>query len=625
MKSFFTLGLILFSLVTISFISCGKGDKKKSALSRNSLPLLRTRFVPPKPVADDYVGSQACQQCHADILQEYQTHPMATSMSLPGQTGIEDFQSQANIPTTDQIQYSVKMEEERVIHQEQKLAVSGEVLTNHQEEISFTCGSGTRGCSYFIFREGRLFQSPITWYGKKSQWDLSPGYTPGRNPRFERVASDGCLACHAGRMNPIPQERNRFDEKKPFHELAIGCERCHGPGKKHIHFHDGNIAARDTVDPIVNPEKLSPELRDAVCYQCHLQGLNRITRYGRSEYDFRPGMAISDVWIPFLKTGDTNDNQVEAVSQVEQMQQSRCYIESDGKMGCISCHDPHSSPQESNRVPFFRKQCIACHASDQPAGPLARPGGDLSNTPPCAMPTAERLSKSPDDSCIGCHMPKLNAGDVPHTAQTNHRVHIPGKTANPPSKAREKLQIWVDRKVPHHVLSRARTIFQAEQAFMTKDPKLTEKALSGLADFYPQAQDDLALNEALAQLYYAKGDVDQAIQLWKSQLKLKPNDEFLLSQLALALQEEGKTEEAYTIYRSLISVNRSRPQTLKRFLDACTRSNRIDEGIQIAKSILVLDPGSQLTHAWLAKAYEKIDPPLADYHRNLAEKLPSVK
>ena len=61
------------------------------------------------------------------------------------------------------------------------------------------------------------------------------------------------VACHAGRMNPIPQERNRFDEKKPFHELAIGCERCHGPGKKHIHFHEENIAARDTVDPIVRP------------------------------------------------------------------------------------------------------------------------------------------------------------------------------------------------------------------------------------------------------------------------------------------------------------------------------------------------------------------------------------
>ena len=147
MKSFFTLGLILFSLVTISFISCGKGDKKKSALSRNSLPLLRTRFVPPKPVADDYVGSQACQQCHADILQEYQTHPMATSMSLPGQTGIEDFQSAGEYPDhRSDPRIPSRWRGNDVIHQEQKLAVSGEVLTNHQEEISFTCGSGTRGC-----------------------------------------------------------------------------------------------------------------------------------------------------------------------------------------------------------------------------------------------------------------------------------------------------------------------------------------------------------------------------------------------------------------------------------------------------------------------------------------------
>ena len=44
----------------------------------------------------------------------------------------------------------------------------------------------------------------------------------------------------------------------------------------------------------MNPSRLSPERRDDVCMQCHLEGKVAIERPGRHTYEFQPGEALSD-------------------------------------------------------------------------------------------------------------------------------------------------------------------------------------------------------------------------------------------------------------------------------------------------------------------------------------------
>ena len=68
--------------------------------------------------------------------------------------------------------------------------------------MKYALGSGTRGISYLIEHDGRLFQSPISWYGQKKQWDLSPGYDVN-NLHFDRPIEPDCLFCHANRVEPI--------------------------------------------------------------------------------------------------------------------------------------------------------------------------------------------------------------------------------------------------------------------------------------------------------------------------------------------------------------------------------------------------------------------------------------
>lgn len=609
---------LILAAVCCLFFGCEKQKKESNLDDGFNQPITRSRFVRPKPVSQGFVGSEACRACHEEINELYSQHPMGKSMARTSEYRIEDYQSKQTVADSDRKEWRAELVGDQVFHVETVKNSDGTPLVTHREKMDYTCGSGTRGCSYFFFRDGKLFQSPLTWYSKSRKWDLSPGYEPLAHPRFERMASDGCLVCHAGRMNPIKNERSTFQIKKPFHEMAIGCERCHGPGKDHIEFHENGDRPADAVDPIVNPESLEPELRDAVCYQCHLQGENRVPRYGRSEYDFRPGMHISDVWITFLKTGETTGGKTQAVSQVEQMQQSECFIGSKGKLGCISCHDAHTVPDPEHRIEFYRSRCIQCHDGQSVADGIVRTK--------CSSPVDVRKQSSPEDSCIQCHMPSLNAGDVPHTAQTDHRVHIPGDKYDYQFETDDGFLIWNDRNVPRHSVERAKTIAQSEQAFLRSDSKLADKAMKGLASFHPIPKDDLALNEAMAQLFFAKGDSVEGSRIWSALINKYPRDEFLLTGFSLALHQEGKYAEAYPYYRKLASINNNRPLVLLRYLDVCTRLNKLQEGLQVANRILELDPGSRITHEWLSRAYEtRGDADKATYHREMAASLPDLK
>src|SRR5262249_26619078 len=134
-----------------------------------------------------------------------------------------------------------------------------------------------------------------------------------------------------------------------------------GPGELHVAARKKDLTFGGKTDfTIVNPRKLDPALRDAVCEQCHLQGETRVVRRGREVFDFRPGLPLHLFWSVFLRPPDLRDSK--AVGQVEQMRSSACFTASDGRLGCISCHDPHVWPQEQEKAVYYRERCQHCHA-----------------------------------------------------------------------------------------------------------------------------------------------------------------------------------------------------------------------------------------------------------------------
>jgi predicted CXXCH cytochrome family protein len=272
-----------------------------------------------------------------------------------------------------------------------------------------TIGSGTRGRSYLAVQGGAVWQTPVSWFGPEKRWDLSPGFRLGTTAR--RAIAPQCLFCHVDRVEPIPGAENRYREPLFAHQAAIGCERCHGPGELHVAARSGGAEPAGTDTSIVNPQRLTPALQSAICEQCHLQGQERVERRGRDVYEFRPGLPFEQFVSVYVRHPEIAEHN-KSVGQFEQMEKSRCFAGSGGRLVCTSCHDPHLAPTAEAKDQHYRKRCLSCHESKG-----------------CSLPQPERQAKG--DSCVACHMPRTGSANIPHTSITDH--HVPRKPSTPPT------------------------------------------------------------------------------------------------------------------------------------------------------------------------------------------------
>jgi predicted CXXCH cytochrome family protein len=295
------------------------------------------------------------------------------------------------------VQFLVEHRNDRVFHKEIRRDSRGMVLIEQEAEVAYAIGSGAHAISYLIRRGDHLFQTPITWYTQKGCWDLSPGFET-RQDRFERTVTAECLFCHSNAVEPVEGTINRYREPL-FRGHAIGCERCHGPGELHVQRRE-KIDGADVT--IVNPGRLEPNLREAVCEQCHLEGANRVLRLGRGPFDYRPGLPLELFWTTFVKASGEESQKL--VSHVEQMHASRCFQKSNGKMGCVTCHNPHKSPEPEVKTAYYRMACLKCH-------------GEAA----CSLAADVRQAKNGDD-CRACHMRRSTSSDVGHLTITDHRI-----------------------------------------------------------------------------------------------------------------------------------------------------------------------------------------------------------
>jgi hypothetical protein len=397
---------LVAGLLVLALVWKWKPAKESTKDTIEEAPDPRLTFPTPyRNVRPDvkYVGDQACADCHAELCDSYRHHPMGQAMAPVAEaTPIERFEPAASNPfTTLGLHYAVERRKGGVWHREWAADVNGKRLTEVEAEVSFSVGSGANARSYIVNHDGYLFESPITWYAKSQRWDLSPSYEQ-RNRHFGRAITPGCLFCHCNQADWVPGTTNRY--RQPiFRGYSIGCERCHGPGELHVRRHTGNEAAAGPDDTIVNPAHLEHSLRQDVCYQCHLQGEQRVLARGRADFDFRPGLPLHLFLMTFV-----NDRPSDGafVSAAEQMAASRCYAASrePNRLGCVSCHDPHRHPTPKERVSHYRRRCLQCHAEAD-----------------CSLPLDVRRARNAEDSCIACHMPR-SGSEVNHASITDHRV-----------------------------------------------------------------------------------------------------------------------------------------------------------------------------------------------------------
>ena len=196
------------------------------------LPLLLAMSFAVSLLAADNTaaGSAACAGCHADIYRKYMATGMARSSGRVGAGGFAEQFTAASFqdPKTGASYRITKTKDAyRMEFARPTTGVRGE------RDLRWFIGSGRVGRSYVFSVDNFLFQAPVSYYSSPASWNLSPGYSGKSSLDLAKPVEEPCLTCHSSRIQLVENTQNRYLDP-PFLEDGIGCERCHGDGKRHI-------------------------------------------------------------------------------------------------------------------------------------------------------------------------------------------------------------------------------------------------------------------------------------------------------------------------------------------------------------------------------------------------------
>ncbi|CAN5175341.1 hypothetical protein BH09BAC1_BH09BAC1_28830 [soil metagenome] len=392
------LFLLLGALVaTISF--CGDDGVPPLSAQPNS-PFLNLND------SVGYVGMSQCRSCHSDIYDTYIQTGMGQSFGLATkEKSAATFEHHTTVyDTANNLYYHPFWQNDSMFVREYR--VEGKDTTHSRiEHVSYVIGSGHHTNSHLYNVNGFVFQAPITFYTQHKYWDMAPGFEGGFNSRFSRIIGKECMTCHNGLPDFVEGSVNKYNQVP----TGIDCERCHGPGELHIKEKLAGIMVDTTKEAdytIVNPLRLTRDLRMSLCQRCHLQGI-AVLQEGKDWDDFKPGQHLHDVMNVYLPRYEGGENDFIMASQADRLRKSPCFISTE--MSCITCHNPHVSVRAGQKEQFNTK-CNNCHANISQA---------LSHKL-CSAPEADL--KAANNNCVSCHMPRTGSIDIPHVTITDHYI-----------------------------------------------------------------------------------------------------------------------------------------------------------------------------------------------------------
>ena len=502
----------------------------------------------------DFVGNQACAGCHGGIYRSYMRTPMAQSSGKVGAGDAKETFDRAKFSDArDAFSYKVAPDYRFGFTQQGATQPIAGVRA-----LAYFIGSGAAARTFLLNDAGFLFESPVTYYRQSASWKPSPGFESLDYPYLTRPVVPSCLQCHASNIQANPGTLNGY-RTPPFLENGVACERCHGAGSDHI----------EKGTKMLNPAKLAPAARDSICAQCHLSGEVRISRAGKDDKALTPGRLLADDLTVFVRAGLPSELRV--TSHVENLAQSACKRASGDKLWCGTCHDPHTTPEPSQKAAYFRGKCLSCH-----------------QTQGCQGAKEARLANG--DNCTQCHMPTGPTNDIQHVVFTYHSIRRkPSGSGVAPASNAELLPYpsytatTRDLALAYAVVAlRDHNTADRERAFpllkrAAEQGTADAQALVYLAEFYRDAKDDAhalplyqqvwrmdksqyAAAAALGAYQMQSGNLAEAIQLWREALALNPAMTLVRVNMAKALLRTGNPGEARAALEQALHLNPASPE-----------------------------------------------------------------
>lgn len=497
------------SSVYLKILNNGKSDQQAAT----EITQAAAKFPDTTGPEAGYAGGASCAECHAGIAESYGHIAMGRSLYPPTTDNIiEDYDANNEFHHEASNQYfRMTHEGEKFFQTRFQKAPDGSVINEKKVDITYVVGSGNHSRSY-VHREpdGKLYQLPVAWYTQEKQWAMNPGYDNAQHISFSRRITYDCMFCHAAYPDlPAGADQFNYGETAWFPEKleAIDCERCHGPAAAHVKLAKGGAAEAAIREAIVNPANLSNELQLETCMQCHLETTSgklphSVHALDKGIFGYRPGEPLEEYRYAFdHPKGTGHDDKFEIAGQAYRMRMSPCFIKSEGKMTCTTCHDPHRVP--TDRIDAGIQSCLECH---KPAD--------------CTEKIELRLPVQ--DNCIQCHMPERRTDDAVHVTMTDHFIQRrppPPETLLAPKK--EHSADYKGDVVPYYpkeIDPAVRDLYLGlahigNSADLTKGIDHLDKYLNQQPDQFAPVYTRGVAFKMLGQMDRARADIEQAVKL----------------------------------------------------------------------------------------------------------------
>ena len=406
------------AIVMAILVAGGLLLKKQEANTTSDEPVRAFSNIYPS----DYVGPEACSNCHLKNYELWRTHPHSKMNRNAGDgTVVGDFSGtkiayDGGTVVFDRIDgdFAMTLSRRGAVH---RFRVTRTIGSRFQQMYIGVLVEGPDSFDALI-EAGTEVKLPFGYWIKRKQW-LPFTYLEGDGPRPEYTSTgertpfddmydprgfgrwdQTCIWCHNtypyvqrlqnGKLVGFPKEeislksltaeqpsRLRHSPRLPPSELitlGISCETCHFGGREHaleerkVRF----LPSGDDVDfpkattELIATARESPYVINSICHQCH-----------RANGSLYPGRASIDnsAEVPDLLSGG-------CASEIK----------------CTDCHNPHKPGPTVRNAPDRREHieaCLRCHEKYRAED---------------AAEAHTRHSSESQVSCLDCHMPRIVNG-----------------------------------------------------------------------------------------------------------------------------------------------------------------------------------------------------------------------
>ena len=596
--------------------------------SRPSTPLQVADVSASVALNANFVGSEACANCHVNAYAAWKSSQHARAMQhAAAETVLGNF-AQAKFRYAGVESTFFRREGKFFVHTD---GADGKLA---DFEIKYTFGIAPLQQYLIAFPDGRLQALSIAWDSRAKEqggqrWiHLYPNEKVDHRDELHWTRRSQnwnfmCADCHSTEVRKnYDAASNTF--RTTWKEISVGCEACHGPGSAHVDWarekpadasrglgvaFSERAGARWTIDArtgnALRSRAREQDTEIDVCAQCH-------ARRSQIAEGYRAGLAFQDYYRPALLSPalyHADGQQRDEVYIWGSFLQSRMYH---AGVTCGDCHEPHG---QKLRAPG-NAVCATCHlASKYDARTHHHHAGEGagSRCVDCHMPATTYMvvdprrdhslriprpdlsvSKGTPNACNGCHQ----KSDAKWAADTIERWygHAPqgfqryaevfafaeqGAAESGPALA------WLAKERSHPAIARAsalealarypaRATIEAARAGLIDTDAIVRRASVGTLALLPPAQ-RLPLVTPL---------LDDPVRTVRMEAAYTLAD----AMGAATPAQRAAFDRAAAEYESAQRLNADRPESRAALGNFFARQGRVDEASTQLNSALVLDP-----------------------------------